>query len=291
MDLKSIKLLSVSLLALNTTPTAEAKHSTGPNDALSKLTPKKALQLIPRLPFLSNIHRATDNTVALNQLTTPYDGPLPKSIALDAEVVVIAGPPGAGKGTLCHGLIAKNPNFGHLSLGDEVRRILKDPEHPITKNYADDVKNGKLLPDSVVRDILKQSLIRAGQNHAVILLDGYPRTAGQLNDFRALVGDQFSLINLELDEKSAVDRIINRKEGRADDQADTALKRYHLFRQETQPMMNQIESAGHSPTIHLSTENKNSRLSAQASIAQKTEQLYGQLSDINGIKQALSRDT
>lgn len=71
MDLKSIKLLSVSLLALNTTPTAEAKHSTGPNDALSKLTPKKALQLIPRLPFLSNIHRATDNTVALNQLTSP----------------------------------------------------------------------------------------------------------------------------------------------------------------------------------------------------------------------------
>ena len=88
--------------------------------------------------------------------------------------LIIFGPPGAGKGTQSASITQKY-QLAHISTGDIFRENLKQNTSLglEAKKFMDE---GKLVPDSVVNNMVKDKLEQVGEK---FLLDGYPRTINQ----------------------------------------------------------------------------------------------------------------
>jgi len=91
-------------------------------------------------------------------------------------VLIIFGPPGAGKGTQAS-IIAKNYNMLHISTGDILRAAVKQGSElgSLAKSYMD---KGELVPDNVVIGIIRE-VIKTSDSTDGYLLDGFPRTIPQ----------------------------------------------------------------------------------------------------------------
>ncbi len=88
--------------------------------------------------------------------------------------IVFLGPPGSGKGTQAKRL-AEDFKLTHLSTGDVFREAIKN-QTELGKKIKAFVDGGKLVPDSLVSDVVFEKLKQLGGN---VLLDGYPRTVEQ----------------------------------------------------------------------------------------------------------------
>merc|ERR1712154_130103 len=94
-----------------------------------------------------------------------------------APLVVIAGPPAAGKGTQCEKIKAQY-GFVHLSTGDILREnVRNETELGLeVKAYMD---AGALVPSELIWDLVQDRLSRADVKQQGCLLDGFPRTPHQ----------------------------------------------------------------------------------------------------------------
>jgi adenylate kinase len=90
--------------------------------------------------------------------------------------VVFLGPPGAGKGTQA-ATLAKSLGVPHLSTGDLLRAAVA-ARTPLGLAAQDHMSAGRLVPDSLVLDILGERLAR-DDARAGFLLDGFPRNLAQ----------------------------------------------------------------------------------------------------------------
>lgn len=121
--------------------------------------------------------------------------------------IVLLGAPGAGKGTQAS-LIEERFNLVHISTGDIFRANIKGgtPIGKIAKSYID---AGKLVPDEVTCDIVKDRLGKEDVKRG-FMLDGFPR-----NTFQAEQLDRFShidlCINIDVDLSLLMDRICGRR--------------------------------------------------------------------------------
>jgi adenylate kinase len=160
--------------------------------------------------------------------------------------LVIFGPPGAGKGTQAD-LIAQKLNLIHLSSGELLRQELANGElgQEIQK-YQD---AGELVPDSLVVRLIENAITK-NLDRAGFIFDGYPRNLNQANSldkFLAAQGLKLDLVlNLELDEQDAIDRIILRSQtsGRSDDNAQTIGKRFQTYQTQTLPILDYYQNHG-----------------------------------------------
>ena len=90
------------------------------------------------------------------------------------------GMPGVGKGTFAK-LLSRDYNIPAISLGDEIRGILKGQEEtlpPKFKQIRKIVNSGALIDDNLAFDILQTRLAMDDCSKGFIL-DGYPRTVPQ----------------------------------------------------------------------------------------------------------------
>lgn len=154
--------------------------------------------------------------------------------------LLIFGPPGAGKGTQA-AFVAQKYNLKHISSGELLRQEAKDGE--FKDEVAKYLDAGHLVPDELITKIIKDELEDTDKKQGV-LLDGYPRTIKQAEFLDSLLKDnnrQLNLvINLELEDDIAISRIMSRGEnsGRADDRSEIIKKRFHIYHQETEPLLN-----------------------------------------------------
>ncbi|XP_071983065.1 adenylate kinase 4, mitochondrial isoform X1 [Engystomops pustulosus] len=88
---------------------------------------------------------------------------------------VILGPPGSGKGTVCH-RIAKNFGLQHLSSGDFLRQNIRSNTEAgvLAKQY---MQQGLPVPDDLITRVMLSELEKK-TTHSW-LLDGFPRTVVQ----------------------------------------------------------------------------------------------------------------
>ena len=112
--------------------------------------------------------------------------------------IIFLGPPGAGKGTqaqrICNAL-----NIPQISTGDILRRAIKEqtPTGLKAKSYID---AGKLVPDDVIIDIVRDRLAQDDAKNGYIL-DGFPRTVPQAEALEG-IADIDAVIDLDVaDEK------------------------------------------------------------------------------------------
>ena len=90
--------------------------------------------------------------------------------------LIIFGPPGSGKGTYSMRL-QKPLNIVKISTGDIFRDAVKENTE-LGKKVATYLKEGKLVPDEIVTEVLKERLSKPDVKNGFIL-DGYPRTVNQ----------------------------------------------------------------------------------------------------------------
>ncbi len=105
-------------------------------------------------------------------------------------IIVMLGPPGAGKGTQAE-LLAERLHLTHLSTGDLLREAIArgTPLGRIAEPY---MKRGELVPDEVMIGLIKERLAQPGASRGAIL-DGFPRTLPQaqaLNQALAQTGQR-----------------------------------------------------------------------------------------------------
>jgi len=90
--------------------------------------------------------------------------------------IVFLGPPGAGKGTQA-ATLAKALGIPHLSTGDLLRGAVA-AKTPLGLAAEEHMRAGRLVPDSLVLEILEERVGRADAGRG-FLLDGFPRNLAQ----------------------------------------------------------------------------------------------------------------
>lgn len=150
------------------------------------------------------------------------------------------GPPGVGKGTQAQG-IAAHYEVPAISTGDIFRANVRN-QTPLGQKVAAIMAEGGYVPDEITDAIVRD---RLGEDDAAAgwLLDGYPRTLGQVEALDGVLAESGTaldaVISLVADEDVLVERLLKRAEieGRADDNADTIRNRMAVYNQATDPLL------------------------------------------------------
>ena len=162
--------------------------------------------------------------------------------------IVIFGAPGSGKGTQSDKIIAEY-GVAHISTGDVLRGEIKNNTE-LGQTAAKYINDGKLVPDSLIIDMLASTLDAKGKDIKGVIFDGFPRTIPQaeaLDKMLAERGEKVStVIGLEVEDDELIKRIILRGKtsGRADDNEETARKRLATYYSQTLPLKDFYVQAG-----------------------------------------------
>lgn len=126
-------------------------------------------------------------------------------------VLILLGPPGAGKGTQAR-MLEEDFGLVQLSTGDLLRAAVAAGTEAGRKAKAV-MEAGQLVSDDIVLAILKDRMAQPDVAKGVIL-DGFPRTAGQaaaLDKLLAAAGQRVTAaISLEVEDEAMVARVSGR---------------------------------------------------------------------------------
>lgn len=99
--------------------------------------------------------------------------------------IVISGPPAGGKGTQCERIKDKYGCY-HISTGDMLRAAVADPSNEAGQRAKGTMEAGELVPDELICTLLIQQLEQPEVKGRGWLLDGFPRTGGQVEAMAAM---------------------------------------------------------------------------------------------------------
>jgi len=192
-----------------------------------------------------------------------------------AAVLILLGPPGAGKGTQAR-MLEERFGLVQLSTGDLLRAAVAAGTEAGMQAKAV-MEAGGLVSDDIVLAILRDRMAEPDTARGVIL-DGFPRTDGQAQALDGLLGEAglkvSSVISLEVDDQAMIARVAGRYtcgscgEGyhdefkqpavagvcdkcggttfkrRADDNAETAGARLAAYHAQTAPLIAYYDGQG-----------------------------------------------
>lgn len=161
------------------------------------------------------------------------------------EVLLLMGPPGAGKGTQAARL-AEARGLRKLSTGDLLREHVRTGTE-LGRRAQGYMDAGELVPDDLIIAMVREEL----EGQAVrLLLDGFPRTPAQataLEELLAELGaDVDAAVALEVEEDELVRRLLGRaqQEGRSDDTEEVIRNRMRVYGEQTQPLLDYYRGRG-----------------------------------------------
>ncbi|MDD3726387.1 MAG: adenylate kinase [Candidatus Ratteibacteria bacterium] len=188
------------------------------------------------------------------------------------KVLILLGPPGAGKGTVGNAL-ADEWELPLISSGDILRENLKKKTE-IGNKAKQYIESGELVPDEIVIEMIEQELKKTIYINGFIL-DGFPRTVNQAKMLDRIVDNSTDLkvIYLKADDDFLVNRLSNRricekcgkiyhlinippiKEGicdicggklmqRVDDREDVVRRRLTVYKEQTAPLIEYYRNQG-----------------------------------------------
>lgn len=186
--------------------------------------------------------------------------------------IIFLGPPGSGKGTHAQ-RISDSMGIPRLSTGDMLRENMSKGT-PLGLEAKAYVEAGKLVPDQLVIDMLKERLAQPDCANGVIF-DGFPRTERQAEEL-----DKVTKIDRVLNLDIADEAIVNRMSGRRvcpvcgytshtswlgdslecpkcgavmtmrkDDAAETVLERLRVYHAQTKPLIDYYQKQGLLKTV------------------------------------------
>jgi len=189
--------------------------------------------------------------------------------------LLLFGPPGAGKGTQAKFLI-ELLGIPQISTGDMMRAERKSGSE-LGQKFDEYMSAGKLVPDSLVLDLIKKRLTQDDAKNGAIF-DGYPRTVAQAEALDQLLDglgrriDQ--VVSLDLPLEDIVERVTGRRVclncgqtyhvryspppengecvacgepkivQRSDDTEEVVRRRYEEYKAKTEPVLAHYEAKG-----------------------------------------------
>ena len=154
-------------------------------------------------------------------------------------VVILLGPPGAGKGTQAS-RIAERLGIPAISTGDIFRANMVEGTE-IGKQAQAYMDRGEFVPDSVTNAMVKARLAAPDAADG-FLLDGYPRSVEQAHVLRDMLLDLGKpidvVLEIQVDEDEVVERMLKRaqEQHRTDDTEPVMRHRLEVYHQQTLPV-------------------------------------------------------
>lgn len=179
---------------------------------------------------------------------------------LPPQVVVIAGPPAAGKGTQCMKVRSKY-ELVHFSVGDVLReQVARGTDLGLQAKMCMD--RGALVPSALILDLVRERLEERDVQQQGCLLDGFPRTPAQAEAMEELGLRVNKFLLIEVPDDTLVERgcgrrldpqtgeiyhlkfkpppskeILGRLVCRSDDQAEMIRKRLKAYHEELEGIL------------------------------------------------------
>ena len=173
--------------------------------------------------------------------------------------LILLGAPGAGKGTQAE-VICDTLKIPAISTGNILREAIKN-ETALgmeAKSYMD---GGKLVPDEIVINILKERLEKDDSKNGFIL-DGFPRTVPQAEALDKMGVNIDRVVDIEVEDEKIMKRLSGRRVcedcgasyhleykpsksvQRKDDHPDTIKERLQVYHQQTEPLKDYYYATG-----------------------------------------------
>ncbi|KAK4762432.1 hypothetical protein SAY86_008200 [Trapa natans] len=145
----------------------------------------------------------------------------------DLFITFVLGGPGSGKGTQC-AKIVETFGYVHLSAGELLRReIASNSEYG--SMILNTIKDGKIVPSEMTVRLIQKEM-ELSNNHK-FLIDGFPRNEENRIAFETIIGaDPDIVLFFNCPEEEMVKRVLNRNQGRVDDNIETIKKRLKVFK-------------------------------------------------------------
>jgi adenylate kinase len=190
-------------------------------------------------------------------------------------ILVLLGPPGAGKGTQGD-YIQQKLGIPKLSTGDMLRAAAASGSD-LGKHVQEVMSAGKLVSDTIMVDLIRERIAKADCAKGFIL-DGFPRTLAQAEALTQMFEKENlrldAVLEFEVDDKALIERISGRfacakcgagyhdtfkplrQQGvcdecgnteflrRKDDNAETVAKRLDAYHEQTAPLLPYYENCG-----------------------------------------------
>lgn len=122
--------------------------------------------------------------------------------------IILFGPPGSGKGTQGD-LLEKKYGFPKISTGNLLRRAVRDGT-PLGRRAAALMNRGQLVSDEIVDSLVAERIAQPDCRRGY-LLDGYPRTMGQVESLEAMDGGRPELlVEIDIDLETLTARMESR---------------------------------------------------------------------------------
>jgi adenylate kinase len=161
--------------------------------------------------------------------------------------LIILGPPGAGKGTQA-AKISSTFGIPAISTGDIFRANIKN-ETPLGLQVKEVLASGGYVTDEITNAIVRDRLFEDDAEQG-FLLDGFPRTAAQVETLDEILGEhghqREAVLELTVGEDAVVQRLLKRAEtdGREDDTEEVIRERQAIYRRETAPLTEVYSTRG-----------------------------------------------
>ena len=150
-------------------------------------------------------------------------------------IIVLFGPPGAGKGTQAD-LLKGELHLHHLSTGDILREEVGNGSELglLAKKF---IAAGELVTDKLIMGMIKNKIVSNGEN-SDFLFDGFPRTTSQAEALDEMLEENSlkidKVISLEVEDDDLIERLLLR--GRSDDNKQTITNRLKVYKNQTLPI-------------------------------------------------------
>ena len=191
-----------------------------------------------------------------------------------ANIIVLMGAPGAGKGTQAR-LLQERLHIPQISTGD-IFRALKTSQTSLAQEVLEIMERGQLVPDDLTTQLVRERTAQEDARNGYIL-DGFPRTPAQAGSLEKLAAEQgHSIIPILIDvpQDFLEKRMTGRRNcpvcneiyniyfkppqndnvcdfhpdaqlvQRADDNVETVKTRLSTYEKKTQPLIEYYKAAG-----------------------------------------------